>query len=46
MTGTRTQEGAERARAHLLGSDGVVGDTAEVIFEKGEGIIQEEGTDR
>jgi len=39
MTGTRTQEWAERAKAHLLGSDGIVGGTAEVIFEKGEGII-------
>ena len=46
MMGKRAQEWTERARAHLLGSDGVIGDTAEVIFEKGEGIIQEEGTDR
>jgi len=38
MTGRRTQEWAERAKTHLLGSDGVVGGTAEVIFEKGKGI--------
>ena len=39
MIDQRTQEWAKRARAHLLGSDGVVGGAAEVIFEKGKGII-------
>lgn len=38
MTGRLTQEWAIRARARLLGSDGLVGGTAEVIFEKGRGI--------
>ena len=38
MRNKRTEEWAERARTHLLGSDGVVGGRAEVIFEKGKGI--------
>lgn len=35
----KTREWARRVKAHLLGSDGVVGAMPEVIFEKGRGVI-------
>jgi len=39
MTGRRTQEWAERGIGHLVSSSGVVGHGAEIIFEKGKGVL-------